>query len=66
MSLFDEPIAFFLAARRADGTAAFELGDLAGDRARGAGGARHNDRFAGFDLTDLRNPEIRRQAVEAE
>jgi type IV secretory pathway TraG/TraD family ATPase VirD4 len=39
-------------------TAAFVLGDLAGDRARGAGGARHHDRFTDVDLADLRDSDL--------
>jgi len=66
MRLLDEPIAFLLAARRADDAAALDLGDLTGDRTGGAGGARYHNGLAGFDLADLRYPEIRRQSIDAE
>src|ERR1700723_2986857 len=60
MRLVDQPGALFFAARCADDAAASELSDLAGDRARGARGTRHHNRFSCIDLADLRYPDIRR------
>src|SRR5258708_21439214 len=65
MRLVDQPIAFLLAARGADDAAALDLGDLAGDGARGPGGARHHDGLTSLDLADLDHPEIRCQAVHS-
>jgi hypothetical protein len=66
VGLVDQPSAFFRAARGADNAAALDLGDLASDRTRGPGGARHHDGLTSLDLADLDHPEIRRQAVDAE
>ena len=64
--LVDQPSAFSRAARGADNLAALDLGDLAGDGARGPGGARHHDGLTSLDLADLDHPEIRCQAVDSE
>jgi hypothetical protein len=66
MRLLDDPIALFLAARRADNPATQDLRDLAGNGARCASGARHHDRFTGFGLADVLHPEVRRHSVDAE
>src|SRR5712691_6999138 len=66
MRLVDQPSAFSRPARGADDAAPLDLGDLAGDRARGAGSARHHDGLTGPDLADLDHPEIRCQAVDPE
>src|ERR1700733_13248774 len=55
----DQPIAFVLATRGANHAAAFDLSDLACDRARSTGCARHHYGLTGLDPADLDHPEVR-------
>ena len=43
-----------------------DLGDLAGERARGAGGGRHHERLALLRLSDVEHPDEGRDPVVAE
>ena len=54
------------AAGDADDAGAAELGDLAGDGARGAAGTRHHDGLSRLRVPDPQHAEVRRQARDAE
>ena len=64
--VLDDVVAFLGSAGDADGAAALDLGDLAGDGADGAGGARKDDGLARLGLTDIQQAEVGRQSGHAE
>ncbi len=56
--LAGEPRRLLVAAADADHAAAVDLGDLRGQRARRAGGRRHDDRLAGLGLADVEDADV--------
>jgi hypothetical protein len=64
--LLDEPAAFVRTTRNADGTAAFDPGDLSDDAAHRPGRPGHQHGLARLGPADIEQAEVRGQTADTE